>query len=454
MHMLHAKKLDQALESFSRAIREDPRYLEAYFSRSMVLNQLGRAEEADADVRRAYAIKSENNSSDTRDSPTTVHRIDLDKVDSIYDDLAGEDELDFDDDLYDYVFSDDSLESESLLDTLATPHTASTGFPAILEYLNGTREEIPWTHLFTPTEDQLTLVRSEGAEGTIISFDQLSCIKLTRVPSGFARNRDADCHVEIIETVDGNIYHEYVSPVQDRKNVLYGFSTKKDSRFKYTFIPVQNIKKRFQRRHLGQILMDKKFVSSDVLQNMLQEHNELKKTKFGRILAEQARILYPAVESEIQKAYSKGEHKKGRKVGEILVNAGLVNEEQIDQALAYQKRLQNRKLGHFLVEKGILQEKDLYLALSEKFRIPFVDLREQKGSKKVISLLPRELIQKLKILPLHVKENTLVIATLLPDPSSICEVILKYSPLKDIEFVLAQPSHIKNVINVLFPEKK
>lgn len=258
--------------------------------------------------------------------------------------------------------------------------------------------------------------------------------------------------MEVIETIDGNIYHELIHPEQNQKNVLFGFSTKEDTRFKYTLIPIINIKKRFQRRHLGQILLEKDLITDDVLKNALNEHNELKKIKFGKILAEKANLLESAVESEIQKAYT--ETKGKYKIGEILLNAGLVNEKQIQQALEYQKRLHNRKLGSFLIEKGILQEKDVCNALSEKFRIPFVDLRHQKGSKKVLSMLPRELILKLNVLPLAVKDNSLVVATLLPDPAPICEVILKHTSVKDVQFVLAQPSHLRNVIKVLFQQKK
>jgi len=372
----------------------------------------------------------------------------------VYEDLTldADDELDFEDDLYDYVFSDDTLESDNLLEKVSTPQTTKTGAAAILEYLNGKRQEVPWTYLFEPTEDEITLVHDEGAEPEIVSIEQLSCIRLSRVPSGFARNKDDQCHVEIIETFDGNIFYESIHPVQNQENILFGFSTKKDTRFKYTIIPLHNIKKRSQRRHLGQILLDKKLITNVALQNVLDEHSELKKIKFGRVLAEHAKILYSAVEHEIQKAYEKPHQQL--KVGEILLNAGLVSEEQIVSALAHQKRLQNRKLGNFLIEKGILQEKDVCMALAEKFRIPFVDLRHQKGSKKVLSLLPSELIKKLKVLPLSFNNGTLVIATLLPEPSTICEVILKHTPVKDIEFVLAQPSHLKNVINILFQQKK
>ena len=131
-------------------------------------------------------------------------------------------------------------------------------------------------------------------------------------------------------------------------------------------------------------------------------------------------------------------------------NAGLVNEEQILAALEYQERLRSKKLGQFLVEKGILQEKDIYLALAEKFRMPFVDLRQQKVSRAVLGLLPREVIQRLHVLPLALRDSSLVVATLMPDPGPLCEVVHRYSKSKNVEFVLVQPSHLKNVIKVLF----
>ena len=451
METLNTEKLSDALELFSKAIELDPHYSEAYHSRGEVFVRLGRRDEADADIQKAKSLKSDKGRNKNH---KVVKNINLNNIENVYEDLTldADDELDFEDDLYDYVFSDDTLESDNLLEKVSTPQTTKTGAAAILEYLNGRRQEVPWTYLFEPTEDEITLVHDEGAEPEIVSIEQLSCIRLSRVPSGFARNKDDQCHVEIIETFDGNIFYESIHPVQNQENILFGFSTKKDTRFKYTIIPLHNIKKRSQRRHLGQILLDKKLITNVALQNVLDEHSELKKIKFGRVLAEHAKILYSAVEHEIQKAYEKPDQQL--KVGEILLNAGLVNEKQIVSALAYQKRLQNRKLGNFLIEKGILQEKDVYMALAEKFRIPFVDLRHQKGSKKVLSLLPSELIKKLKVLPLSFNNGTLVIATLLPEPSTICEVILKHTPVKDIEFVLAQPSHLKNVINILFQQKK
>ena len=453
LEFLQGDRLDDALNFFSKAINLDPLYAEAYRNRGEVLNMLGREAEANADLQRAKSLQTGAGGGSPKKVSRKIDKIDLQSVENIHGNLLGvDDTIDFDSRLYDYVFSDDTLESDTLLASLAADKPQQLDFPAILEYLDGRRDEVLVTSLFGPARDEIILARKEdGGKEIIIALEQLSCIRLARMPAGFARNKDASCHVEIIETVDGNIYHEYIHPQQELNNVLYGFSTKQDSRFKYTLIPRAIIRKRLQRRHLGQILLDRKLIEGEALKHALEEHSELKKVKFGKIIAQHAHILYSAVESEIQRAYQANQ--QGLKIGEILLKAGLVNEEQIMAALEHQERLKNKKLGQFLIEKGILQENEVYQALAEKFRIPFIDLRQQKVTRATLGLLPREVIQKLHVLPLAIREGVLVVATLLPDPGPICEIVLQHASARNVEFVLVQPSHLKNVIRVLFQQQ-
>lgn len=453
MEFLQADRLNEALKFFTRAIEHDPLYAEAYRNRGEALSMLGREAEADVDLRKAKSLQRGAEVGSAKKVSRKIDKIDLQSVENIHGDLLAVDAtIDFDSQLYDYVFSDDTLESDTLLASLAADKPRQPDFPAILEYLDGRREEVLITRLFGPLQDEIILARKEeGGREIVTPLELLSCIRLARMPAGFARNKDASCHVEIIETVDGNIYHEYIHPQQELKNALYGFSTKQDSRFKYTLIPRAIIRKRLQRRHLGQILLDRNLIEGEALKHALEEHSELKKVKFGKIIAQHAKILYSAVESEIQRAYQANQ--QGLKIGEILLKAGLVNEEQIMAALEHQERLKNKKLGQFLIEKGILQENEVYQALAEKFRIPFIDLRQQKVTRATLSCLPQEVIQRLHVLPLAVREDVLVVATLLPDPGPICEIVLKHASARNLEFVLVQPSHLKNVIRVLFQQQ-
>jgi tetratricopeptide (TPR) repeat protein len=142
MESLNAGELSDALEFFSKAIELDPNYSEAYHSRSEVLTRLGRRDEADADIQKVKSLKSKQSNDN---SHKNIKHINLNNVENVYEDLTldVDDELDFEDDLYDYVFSDDTLESDSLLESLATPQTKSTGSAAILEYLNGKKSHGP-----------------------------------------------------------------------------------------------------------------------------------------------------------------------------------------------------------------------------------------------------------------------------------------------------------------------
>lgn len=453
MQFLHADRLQEALQSFSRAIALDPNYAAAYRNRGEIFNLLGRVVEANSDLQKAKALEGSMTGSSVRKAGRKVKKVDLKSVHSIYDDLlasdprAGEARLEFAGELYDYVFSDDTLESDNLLSSLVDEGAPSSHFPSILEYLDGRREEGLITKPFGPDLDRIVL-ESDGQGARTVSLELLSCVRLARVPEGFGPGDESGGQVEVIETIDGNIYHESIHPEQTLKNVLFGFSTKKDSRFRYTLIPRISIRKRYQRRQLGQILLDRKLIAWEVLEQALAEHDELKKVKFGKIIAQHAGILYSAVEAEIQRAYVENRH--GMKVGEILLNAGLVSEAQIIAALQQQERLRTKKLGQFLVEKGILQERDIYMALAEKFRMPFVELRQQKVTRTVLARLPGELIRKLHVLPLDVREETLVVATLLPEPGPLCEVVHRYAGTRNVEFVLVQPTHLKNVIRVLF----
>jgi hypothetical protein len=63
------------------------------------------------------------------------------------------------------------------------------------------------------------------------------------------------------------------------------------------------------------------------------------------------------------------------------------------------------------------------------------------------------LIRKLHVLPLAVREDVLVVATLQPDPGPVCEVVHRYASARNVEFVLVQPSHLKNAIRVLFRQQ-
>ncbi len=65
-----------------------------------------------------------------------------------------------------------------------------------------------------------------------------------------------------------------------------------------------------------------------------------------------------------------------KKLGEILIEKGLVSQEQLDAALIQQRRTKEF-LGKILVKTGAIKEKDLLETLSTQFNIPFISAKSK-----------------------------------------------------------------------------
>ncbi len=75
--------------------------------------------------------------------------------------------------------------------------------------------------------------------------------------------------------------------------------------------------------------------------------------------------------------------RKKVRLGELLVNSGVLTNEQLQQALDNPAR-QGKKLGEFLVDEGIVSEDDLAKALSRQLDLDMIDLQSTNVDKEVL----------------------------------------------------------------------
>jgi type IV pilus assembly protein PilB len=68
--------------------------------------------------------------------------------------------------------------------------------------------------------------------------------------------------------------------------------------------------------------------------------------------------------------------RRQKRLGEILLEKGLINREQLNHALGQQKKEQGF-LGEILLKSGRIRERELLEALSEQFNIPLVSLKDK-----------------------------------------------------------------------------
>src|SRR4051794_19782169 len=96
------------------------------------------------------------------------------------------------------------------------------------------------------------------------------------------------------------------------------------------------------------------------------------------------------------------ERKQRRRLGELLVEGGILTEKQLKTALGYQ-RYNGGKLAEGIVQLGLAPGLQLMFTLSEQLGIPYRRVGDFKVAEGVARLIPAALIHKHRVLPLATK---------------------------------------------------
>ena len=90
--------------------------------------------------------------------------------------------------------------------------------------------------------------------------------------------------------------------------------------------------------------------------------------------------------------------KPGEKFGDLLVKSGLIDDLQLQAALGHQRRW-GGKLGQCLIDLGFITEAEMLTFLSDKFKIPAIDLTKSRISEQAFSALPESVAKKYGVVP-------------------------------------------------------
>lgn len=125
-----------------------------------------------------------------------------------------------------------------------------------------------------------------------------------------------------------------------------------------------------------------------------------------------------------------------KRLGDLLVEEGIITENQVEQALAAQKR-SGRKLGDTLIELGFLSEQQMLSFLSQQLSLPLIDLSRANVDIDAVQILPEVHARRLRALIIGKNGDTLRIA--MSDPADLFaqESLLTQLPKYSFEFVIA-----------------
>jgi type IV pilus assembly protein PilB len=141
-----------------------------------------------------------------------------------------------------------------------------------------------------------------------------------------------------------------------------------------------------------------------------------------------------------------------KRLGDILKEAGMIDEFQLQSALSHQRNWKG-KLGAILVELGFIKESDLSFVLSEKLRIPRVDLFNPEIPAETIDLLKPDIVKKLNAVPVKVEGRVLTVAVSDPmDMESLDEV--RFITGLAVKPALAMDSEIRDAIKKYYDHEQ
>lgn len=137
-----------------------------------------------------------------------------------------------------------------------------------------------------------------------------------------------------------------------------------------------------------------------------------------------------------------------QRLGDILVQTGIITHEQLIEALDEQKR-SGERLGSVLVKKGYLTEQRLIEVLEFQLGIPHVVLAKRQIAPDAIALVSEALAKKYRIFPVERIGDRLVLGMV--DPTDILAIDdLKLSLKMEIQPVIVTEEDLNRAFNQYF----
>ena len=105
-----------------------------------------------------------------------------------------------------------------------------------------------------------------------------------------------------------------------------------------------------------------------------------------------------------------------KRLGEVLLERGVINYKQLEQALAHQKA-HGGLMGQALIQLGFVTEEDIALALTAQYGFPYLPLDNYEIDVALTEVIPQELAVQYCLIPIDRIGNALTLA--MADPSNV-----------------------------------
>ena len=142
--------------------------------------------------------------------------------------------------------------------------------------------------------------------------------------------------------------------------------------------------------------------------------------------------------------------RRRRRIGEVLVEQGLLTEDQLRTALAEQSGgpsgQPRRRLGTVVIELGLATEREVAQALAEALGLPLVDLGRTMAQPEAVRLLPRAVAERSGVLVLSSERDGARITVATGDPTNVVALddVKLYTGAAELVVLVATDSQVRD----------
>jgi type IV pilus assembly protein PilB len=137
--------------------------------------------------------------------------------------------------------------------------------------------------------------------------------------------------------------------------------------------------------------------------------------------------------------------KSVKRIGEILIEKGMITAAQLHDALNDQK-FSDKFLGVILKDKGLISDKELAEVLSAQFGIPLIDLKQEHIDMELAHRYSTSVVIDHKCFPFKADEYTVTVAIVNPLNAVAISKIEEESFPRKVNLVLANEQDLNDLI--------
>jgi len=144
-------------------------------------------------------------------------------------------------------------------------------------------------------------------------------------------------------------------------------------------------------------------------------------------------------------------NKSTRRLGDLLLDAGLITKDQLDRVLLIQRRT-NRRIGEIVVDEGLAEERDILELLKAQIGIERVELEKLTIDPEIPKLITESMARRYNLIPIRLEGGRIIVA--MDDPLNILAMDdVRIATGMEVEAVIATRAEIVDAIDQFYRQQ-